>query len=187
VPDRTIFRETAIAAYRRGGEKDVIPRLISRPITVCRWLLLALLVAATALSWWVTVPTYLGASGVMVGPGDGQPLGARASAVLVLSPDRATHVRVGRPVRLQLGSAGADVRGAVAAVKSGLVTPDAARQRYPGLGPDLITQPSVVVVVRLEGPPPSGSAPGTRVAAQVETGPQRLISRLPGLPSRSAG
>ena len=197
MPERTIFRQTAVEAYRRGTEKDVIPRLVSRPIAVCRWLLLMLLVAATALAWWVTVPTYVGASGVIVGPGDAEPPGAPTAALLLLPPENAEHVRVGRPVRLQEGSAGTeaqgvdvqgvDAQGVVAAVEPGVVTSDTARQRYPVLAPGLVTQPSIIVVVRLPAPPPPGLTPGVRVTAQVQTAERRLITLLPGLPSRSAG
>ena len=186
MPERSIFRQTAIEAYRRGGEKDVIPRLVSRPITVCRWLLLAVLIAAVALAWWVRVPTFVQAPGVILGPVEDQALGPQTVAVLLLPPDSATQVGVGRPVRLQAGSSGTDTRGAVTAVEPGVLTPETARQRFPALGPDLVMQPSVVVRVRMDGPP-SGSAAGTRITAQVETGAQRLIALLPGLPVRSAG
>jgi hypothetical protein len=192
VSERTIFRQSAVEAYRRGTEKDVIPRLVARPITVCRWLLLALLVAATALASWVTIPTYVGASGVIVGPGDAEPISAQTAALLLLPPDAAREVRVGRPVRLEGGSPGADAQagaaqGVVAAVEPGVVTSDTARQRHPALAPGLVTQPSVVVVVRLAAPPPSGVTPGIRVSAQVQTAERRLIRLLPGLRSWSAG
>ena len=187
MPERMIFRPSAIEAYRRGLEKDVIPRLVSRPVTVVRWLLLALLVAAAALGWWVTVPAYVGASGVLVGPEEARPLGAGTAAALVLPPNDAADVRVGRPVRIQMGSAGDDAQGVVTAVEPGVVTPDTARHRYRSLGPDLVTQPSVVVLVRLQGPLPSASSAGTRVTAQVEIGEQRLIALVPGLSSESAG
>jgi hypothetical protein len=163
----------------------VIPRLITRPVTVCRWLLLALLVAAAAASWWVTVPTSVRASGVIVGPRADQSSDARTTAVLLLPPDEAVHVRVGRPVHIQLGSSGTDLPGAVAAVEPGVVTPDTARRRDPALGPDLVTQPSVVIVVQLENPPSSAPSAGTQVTGQVQTDPQRLIALLPGLASRS--
>jgi hypothetical protein len=207
VPERTIFRQTAVEAYRRGTEKDVIPRLVSRPITVCRWLLLALLVAATALAWWVTVPTYVGASGVIVGPGGAEPFGARTAALVLLPPDGARQVGVGRPVRLERRAPGTDgqavdargvdahgvdahrvdAHGVVAAVEPGVVTSDTARQRHPALAPGLVTRPSVVVVVRLAAPPPSGLAPGSRVTAQVQIAERRLITLLPGLRSWSGG
>ena len=187
MPERTIFRPTAVEAYRRGTEKDVIPRMVSRPVTVCRWLLLALLVATAALAWWVTVPAYVDASGVIVGPGDAPPLGAQTAAVLLLPPDGAAQVRVGRPVHLETGSSGTDAQGVVAAVERGVLTPEEARQRYPALGPDPVPESSVVVVVRLADPHLSGSGAGTRVTAQVQAGTQRLIALLPGLPSGSAG
>ena len=181
VPDRTIFRQTAVAAHRRGTEKDVIPRLASRSVTVCRWLLLAVLVTAAALLWMVSVPAYVSGSGVLTGPG------TPTTALLVLPQEDATRVAAGLPVRIQVGSSATVTQGEVSRVEPGVITPQEAPQRHPELGPDLVTQPSVIVVVRLAAPPPSGSTTGSRVTAQVQDGTQRLIAFLSGLASRSAG
>src|SRR5438067_670232 len=70
VPERTIFRQSAIEAYKRGREKDVVPRLISWPIIVCFWLLLGVLVAAGLLVWDIQVPTYVDGSGIILAGGD---------------------------------------------------------------------------------------------------------------------
>jgi len=187
VPERTIFRPTAVEAHRRGMENDVIPRLVSRPVMVCRYLLLTVLLAAAALSWTVQVPAYVSASGVLTGPADSAPSGAPTTALLVLSRQDAPRVGIGRPVRIQAGFSATVVQGDVARVEPGVMNPQEARHRYPALGPDLVTQPSVVVVVRLAVPPPSGSTVGSRVTAQVQDGTQRLIAFLSGLASRSAG
>jgi hypothetical protein len=187
VPKRTIFRPTAVEAYRRGGEKDVIPRLISRPVAVGRWLLLAVLVTAATLSWAVRVPAYVGATGVLAGSGDASATSAQSTALLVLRLQDAPGVAVGRPVRLQVGGPTTVTQGEVTEVEPGVITPPEAPRRFPALGPGLVTQPSVVVVVRLADPPTSGAAAGSRVTARVQVGAQRLVALLPGLPSRSAG
>jgi len=187
VPERTIFRPTAVEAHRRGKENDVIPRLVSRPVMVCRWLLLTVLLAAAALSWTVRVPAYVSASGVLTGPGDSAPSGPPTTALLVVPREDAPRVGIGRPVRIQAGFSATVAQGDVVRVEPGVITPQEASQRYPALGPDLVTQASVVVVVRLASPPPSGSTAGSRVTAQVQDGTQRLIAFLSGLASRPAG
>src|ERR671936_824668 len=70
VPEKTIFRQSAITAYKRGREKDVVPRLISWPIIACLWLLLAVFVGMGLLAWYVRVPTYVDGSGIVVAHGD---------------------------------------------------------------------------------------------------------------------
>src|ERR1043166_9124485 len=65
--DRIIYRETAIAAYKRGAEKDSLPRLISWPIVVSLWLLLGICIAAGFLARHVKVPAYIEGRGVIAG------------------------------------------------------------------------------------------------------------------------
>jgi hypothetical protein len=184
VPDRTIFRQAALEAYRRGKEKDVVPRLISWPIIVCCWLLLGVLMAAGLLAWYVQVPTYVDGSGVILAPGAmRQPAGGATGAVVFLPADQATRVRVGLPVHGQLSSVGAYVQGTIATVEPGITSPDAARKRYrlDGVGPVLITQPSTVVIVRLGTSLPATAYAGSLVIAKVELGSQRLLALFPGL------
>src|SRR5438067_11520795 len=127
VPDRTIFRQSAIAAYKRGMEKDVVPRLISWPIIVCFWLLPA---------------------------------------------DQSAHLRVGLPVHVQIGSAGAYVQGTIAQVEPGISSPEAARKRYrlDAAGALLITQPSIVLIIRLATTLSATAYAGSLCTAKVETG-----------------
>src|SRR6266550_3626577 len=141
VPNRTIFRQSAIAAYKRSREKDVVPRLTSWPIIVCLWLLLAVLIAAGFLAWYVQVPTYVEVSGIILARGDMlQPEYGGMVAVVFLPPDQSGHMRVGLPVHIQIGSAGTYVQSTIAQVEPGITSPEAARQRYrlDGLGAVLI-------------------------------------------------
>ena len=70
VPEHTIFRQSALTAYKRGMEKAVVPRLISWPIIVCLWLLLGVLLAAGFLAWYVQVPIYVDGPGIILARGD---------------------------------------------------------------------------------------------------------------------
>src|SRR5437588_8322611 len=126
VSEHTIFRQSALTAYKRGREKDVVPRLISWPIIVCLWLLLGVLIAVGFLAWYVQVPTYVGGSGIILARGDMPEYGGTV-AVVFLSPVQSAHVRIGLPVDVQIGSAGVHVRGTIAKVEPGIMSPDQAR------------------------------------------------------------
>jgi hypothetical protein len=183
VSERAIFRESALEAHRRRTETDIVPRLIARPIIVCFWILLGALVTAALIAWSVQVPTYVGASGVILGPSK-QPhtVGGETAVALFLPPDQSAPLRVGQPVHVQIGSSGAYVRGDIATVEPGLIGPDAARERY-GIegGANLIAQPSIVVVVRLRRALSPATYGGSSLSARVELGSQRLLALFPGL------
>jgi len=184
VPESTIFRQSAITAYKRGMEKAVVPRLISWPIIVCLWLLLGVLLAAGFLAWYVQVPTYVDGSGIILARGDMlQPAYGEMVAVVFLPPDQAVHIRAGLPVDVQTGSAGVLVQSTIAQVEPGITSPEAARQRYRlnGMGALLITQPSIVVIIKLGTKLPATAYAGSLCTAKVEIGSQRLLALLPGL------
>jgi hypothetical protein len=173
VPARTIFRESAIEAYRRRTERDIVPRVVPGPVIACFWLLLVTLMGAVLLAWSLRVPTYAGASGVVV---------REDAAVLFLPADDAAALRTGRTVRGQIGSSGRSVEGSVAKVDARLIGPDTAQRRYrPQGGAALITQPSSVLIVRLADALPAETYAGSRLTARVQTGSQRLLGLLPGV------
>ena len=109
---RAIFRESAIEAYRRGAKRDSVPRLTSWPVIACVWMSLGVLIAGTVLAWSVRVPSYMGASGVML---------EGTTAALFLTPEQSARVRVGQPVHAQLGSSGVYLEGAIADIEPGSV------------------------------------------------------------------
>lgn len=182
MPHRVIFRESAVQAYRRGTAKDIVPRLTFRPIIVCLWLLLAVLIAAAALAWSVRVPAYVSAQGTIL-PTDARagPSGGTTEAALFLPVDQSAHVRVGRPVHAQIGSSGPSASGSVVRVEPGVIGPDTARAMYrfePGA--DTVRQPWTVVIVRLEPSLRPSAYAGSLLTARVEAGSQRLLTLFPG-------
>jgi hypothetical protein len=183
VPDRAIFRESALEAYRRRTERDIVPRLVSRPIIVCLWVLLGTLLAAVLVAWSIHVPSYVRASGVVSGPGkQSDPVAGEAAVVLFLPPDESARTRVGQPVDVQIGSSGTPLRGAIAKVEPGVIGPDAARRRYRFRGgADVLTQPSMVVLVRLGRALSPTAYGGSSLTARIEIGSQRLLALLPVL------
>jgi hypothetical protein len=151
VRENTIFRQSAIMSYKRRMEKDVVARLISWPIILCLWLLLGALIVAAFFAWYVQVPTYVDGPGLIlarrVTP---QPESGNIVAIVFLPPDQSAQIRVGLPVDIQIGSAGMSVQSTIAQVEPGIMSPDAVRQSYQleGVGALLITQPSIVAIVK---------------------------------------
>ena len=184
MPEHTIFRQSALRAYKRGREKDVVPRLISWPIIACLWLLLGVLIAAGFLAWDVQVPTYVDGPGIILAPGDmPQPEYGEALGLMFLPADQSAHMRVGLPADVQIGSVDVHVKGTITKVEPGTTSPDAARKRYrlDGVGALLITQPSIVVIIRLGTPLPATAYAGSLLTVKVGIGSQRLLALLPSL------
>jgi hypothetical protein len=146
--------------------------------------LLGVLIATGFLAWYVQVPTYVDGSGIILARGDMlQPAYGQMVAVVFLPPDQSAHLRVGLPVDVQIGSAGMLVHSTIAQVETGIMSPDAARQRYrlDGVRALLVTQPSIVVIIKLGTTLPATSYAGSFLTAKVEIGSQRLLTLLPGL------
>jgi hypothetical protein len=165
-------------------EKDVVARLISWPIILCLWLLLGALIVAAFFAWYVQVPTYVDGSGIILARGDMlQPEYGNMVAIVFLPPDQSAQIRVGLPVDIQIGSAGMSVQSTIAQVEPGIMSPAAVRQSYhlEGVGALLITQPSIVAIVKLDTTLPATIYAGSLLTARVETGSQRLLSLLAGL------
>lgn len=175
---RTIFRESALEAYRRAAGRDVLPRLTTWPVVLCSWLLLAALLAAVVLAWSVRLPSYVAGTGVVVASDQPQ----RGTVVaLFLPPEQSARVRPGQLVQGQIGEAGPSVRGEVATVEPGLIGPSHARERFHlDSSSELVTEPSSVVLVRLNEDLPQDADAGSHVAAQVLTGSRPLLGGLFG-------
>lgn len=187
--DRAIFRESAIAAHRRGTAKDIVPRLTAWPVIIGLWLLLVLLVVTAAVAWTVRVPAYVGAEGVILRSGAQAGLGdGETAAALFVTPDQPAHLHAGQPVHAQIGSSGPAALGTVARIEPGVIGPDTARARYgfqPGAG--MVRQPWTVVIVRLRQSLAPGAYSGSLLTVRVQVGSQRLLALLPGLSGLAGG
>ena len=186
MPEKTIFRQSAIMAYKRRMEKDVVPRLISWPLIVCLWLLLGVLLAAGLFAWFAQVPIYVSGSGIMLASGASadtlQSEYGNMVAIMFLPPEQSAQIRAGQPVDMQIGSTSMHIQGRIAQVEPGITSPDAVRQRYGlnGASALLITQPSIVAIIKLDPALSSTAYAGSLLTARVETGSQRLIALLLG-------
>lgn len=174
---RAIFRESAVAAYRRGSNRDTVPRVTSWPVVAVAWFFLGALVVGALLAWSVRVPIYVAGSGVILGDS----VDGRTAAALFLPLDQSSRLSVGQPVHAQIGSSGIYVAGSIDTIEPDIIGPDAARTRYRiDAGSDVITEPSKVAVVRLDATLPPTVYAGSRLSAQVEVGAQRLLTLLSG-------
>jgi hypothetical protein len=184
VSKRTIFRGKALQQYAQSRQKDILPRLVAPPVFVFFWIVLGLLLIAALVAWLVRVPTYATASGVVLDQGlQAQQGGDEAVAVVFLPYSPSLKVHAGLPVQVQIGLTGPQLTGTIAGVDPGIISPDAARKRYGLTGEvsGVITQPSLVVTVKL-GPAISASTyAGSIVNAQIQVGTRRVLSLIPGL------
>lgn len=102
-------------------------------------------------------------------------------ALVVLSALFRTQVHVGQVAWVQIGTKGKQYVGHIAAVDTTVIGPGAVQPQYAtsGIAP-LLTQPSIVVTVKLDKPMPLTAA--NLIQARVQLGARRVISLLiPGM------
>ncbi len=187
---RSIFRESAIKKYLQRQEQGVLLRVISPPAFALLWIVLFLLLGASALAWAIEVPIFVSGQGVIVeqtadggttngGAAAGQS-GQEVVAALFFSPDQQGSLHQGQPVTINVGLASTSLTGSVASVETNVVSPDEARQRFnlQGSLAQVVTGPSTLVLVDI-GPVSSAHGyVGSVCAAQVRVGSQRVLSLL---------
>lgn len=169
---RPIFRERAIQHYRRGRDKDVLPRFVAPPVFLGLWIVLSLCLLAGWLAWNIRVPVYIGAIGIVVS--------GETQAVLFVSADHQQSLRPGESVQAQIGSTG-PLLGTITTVVPGLLSPEEARQRYhlDGTLSFLVTEPSVVAVIALDASTLTSKYAGGIVHGEVQVGKVSILSFLP--------
>ncbi len=102
-------------------------------------------------------------------------------ALVVLSALFRTQVHVGQMAWVQIGTKGKQYVGHIAAVDTTVIGPGAVQPQYAtsGIAP-LLTQPSIVVTVKLDKPMPLTAA--NLIQARVQLGARRVVSLLiPGM------
>jgi len=189
VASRSIFRETALEAYRRNTARDVLPRLTSWPVVASCWLLVGGLLAVAALAWSVQVPAYVTGSGFVLDDLRAAMIQSSGpTAVVLVPPGQAGRLRPGQLVHAQLGASGATVDGRIARVEPRLIAPDVAMARY-GFSstPGAAAEPMAAVVVSLLGSGSGTENAGTQLDARIRVGSHRLLSFVPGLGPAGGG
>lgn len=188
---RAIFRESALEHHIQKREKDILPRVVSPPIFLLLWVLLAMFITAGAIAWSGQVSTYATGWGVVVATDNHsrttKRLGGESEALVFLPPTLKPKLHTGLPAHLflGLGSASVQITRTIDIVEPKLISPEAARTQY-NLDSNMatvITAPSVVMKIRLGASFAPSAYAGAAVRADVEVGKQRIISLLPGLAS----
>lgn len=182
VSKRPIFRSQALQAYAQQRQKSVLPRFVAPPVFLLCWVLLALLASATIVAWLTRVPTYLSVSGIVLAESvPNQQGNSEAVAALFVPASSVTPVRVGQAAQVQIGSTGPQLTGTISTVDAAILSPAEVRQRF-GLSGSLaqiVTQPSLVVMIRL-GPTISAQTyAGSLVQSQIQIGTRSILSLLP--------
>jgi hypothetical protein len=180
---RSIFRDEAIKSYIQRQEKEVLPQLVAPPVFLFLWILLGLLLLTAGLAWVAQVPTYLEGSGIIVEQPPPSATGpSEAVALIFLPAPTASTVRTGLPVQVQLGSTEPALTKKIEQVEPGVLSPSAVRTRYalPSSVSSLLTQPVVVVSVRLGPSILAQRYAGSVVSAQVQVSSRRVLSLVPG-------
>lgn len=183
-PGRSIFRSSALQQYVQRQERDVLPRLLSPAVFLFYWVLLALLFAAGCVAWWGEIPLYETGSGMLIteteyiSPEQQYPL-----ALVFLPADRPLALRIGMPMQVQLDAASPRLDARIVWINPEVMGPDAVRKRYAldMASSRLVSRPSWVLVVDINGRLPAQEFAGSTLSAYIHTGSQRIISLLPGL------
>lgn len=158
---------------------DVLPRLVSPPVFVFCWILLALLLSAGGIAWWGEIPTYVAGSGIMLAQGP-HSIPGRNEALIFLPANQPLRLDIGSPIQLQIGTAGPRCTGQIEQIDPGIISPVVAQQRY-ALGSStalVITQPSIAILARVGLPLADRVYAGSIVHAQVRNGSRRVLLLL---------
>lgn len=180
-----IFRKKAIQQYAQNLEKDVLPRTATPPVFLCLWILLGLLLAAAITAWLGQVPVFVAGSGII----QGEQGKNNAVAVVFLPANALSTIRIGQAVQLHIASTGQSFKGTIDKIEPGIISPIQARQQYHlgDAGPQIVSGPSVVVIVTPESSLSMSTYAGSIVSAQAQVGSQRILSLLPGLTALIGG
>jgi hypothetical protein len=182
---RPLFREHALQHYLQKREKDILPHFVSPPVFICAWILLCLAVAVGLFAATQRVPIQVSGMGIVLDQGQNEASGDNTETALIFLPaSRAKLIHVGEPSRLQIGLSGPSYSSTIAQVDPGPLSPNDIYKRY-GLkcsAMPIVSDPAVVVRVRLVPSLYYHLYAGSPVRAQVQIGTQHIFS-LPGLNS----
>jgi hypothetical protein len=181
-PTHSIFRDRALKHYVQRREKDILPRFVSPSFFVFFWILLGLLAFVGLLAWSEQIPTYAAGSGVILAHSS-HSKDNEAVALVFLPSDHLLPLRLGLPIQVQVGAMGPHLTATIMKVEPGIISPYTARLRYAldGTESQVITQPSIVVIVGLGSMISARIYAGSFVRVQVQVGSRRILSFFPGL------
>jgi len=177
-----IFRVDAIQRYSSSRQAPVFPRLISPPIFVCLWAVLALLLSSGLAAWFFKVPTYVSGSATVVRQTNGEIV-----IVAFFPPEQLPRLKAGQMLFLS-SSSGGRFSEKIVSLSPEVISPYALRQQLASAGDAarLISEPSAMAIAHPQASTfslPLGVYVGSVFRAEVEVGAQRLVSFLPAIGS----
>ncbi len=181
-PKQPIFREQALKRYLQRQNQGIILRLVSPPVFFFCWILLLLLLAACLLAWWIRVPVFAGGQGILIKPQLAGLPGNSAVAVLFVQPGQQTPLHVGQFVSLSVGSNPTHFDGQITHIDTQMISPDEARRQFnlQGALVQLVTAPSLTVIITLSSPVNPDLYAGSLCSASVQIGTRSVLSLIPG-------
>jgi hypothetical protein len=175
MPGRAIFRERAIQHHLHRHEKHVLPGFVSPPVFLFLWIIIGLSAVLLSLAWNTRIPVYISGTGMIVQRGQ-YPI-----ALLLIPSEQLHSIHRGQPVQLHVGSSDQLANYSITSVAPVLLSPDEIRRQYhlDGTLALLVTQPAVVVEVKLDSALFTSQYLGSVVKAEVQIGSQKVLSVLP--------
>jgi hypothetical protein len=188
VLDRSIFRERAVEKHIQKRERHVILRLVSPPMFVFLWVLLALSVTGGSLVWTIQEPVVVQGKGVVVEQNAANPKTARKIIVLLLLPtNQQANLKVGQPVRIMIGS-NIIFNSTIDQVEKDVMSPTAISSKYTAQAAPLaqtLSGPSVVATAAVEPMSQAQTYLGSQCQAQIQIGSESIVTMLPGVDNLS--
>lgn len=172
---RAIFRPEALQRYMQGRERLILPRYVAQSTAALMWTIVIVLAVGVFAIGVTPVPIVKSATAVIDTSG--------ARAVVFLAPETLSLLRPGQTVRLWLRANAAPATYPIESIEPRLVSPADARRRYQldDASASAITRAAAVVTVDLQAPGDRDAYAGSVVPAAVQTGVERVVSRLSGL------
>ena len=175
---RPIFRQEALQRYMLGRQRLILPRYTAQSTAVLMWTLVIVLGVGGVAIALAPVPV-LSSGSAIIDRSSGH-------AVVFLAPEALSRLRPGQPVKLWLNANTTALTQPIEHVEPRLVSPEDARRRYQldGAATLAITRPAAVVTLSVPSAIDRHAYAGSIVPATVQTGVERVASRLSALGQR---
>jgi hypothetical protein len=186
--DNSIFRQRAVEKHIQKRERHIILRLVSPPMFVFLWALLALAVAGGALVWTIQEPVVVQGKGVVVEQNAVNTKTEQKIIVLLLLPtNQQANLKVGQPVRITIGS-NIIFNSTIDQVEKEVMSPTAISGKYTAQAAPLaqtLSGPAVVATAAVEPMSQAQTYLGSQCQVQIQIGSESIVTMLPGIDNLS--
>ncbi|HSN74542.1 MAG TPA: hypothetical protein VL334_05540 [Anaerolineae bacterium] len=182
--DGSVFRTKAMQRYAQSRERTVFPRFISPRVFPYFWILVGLLLASMVVVWWVEIPFYTSAVGLVIDGAKFPEVSDQVALAVFVPSESHLELHEGQDVLVQFGQTSERFSRTIIAVESQIISPEAARQQFDlnDGSSALITHPIAIAIVQIQ-PIPGDYPPlaylGSTYRVDLSAGSRRLITLLP--------